>query len=56
MTQPSKHPSPAGTTREPVQPIAGQKPDVEDLNATQDVKDADAGRVKGGVKKTMSTQ
>ena len=56
MTQPSNGPVPAGTTGEPAQPGASKNPGVEDLDVSKDVKDADADRVKGGVKKTMQTQ
>jgi hypothetical protein len=55
VTQPSNGPVPAGTTGEPVQPGAPRNPAVEDLDVAKDVKDADADRVKGGVKKTMQT-
>ena len=52
MTQPDKSPAQANTPAEPVSP----NPSVEDIDATKGVNDADADRVKGGVKKTMQTQ
>jgi hypothetical protein len=53
VTQQSDRPNPA--PNEPAN-SASQSPAVEDLDATKGVSDADANRVKGGVKKTMSTQ
>jgi hypothetical protein len=53
VTQPDSH-LPADTTAKPAD--AAPTPAVENLEGKRDVKDADAERVKGGVKKTMSTQ
>lgn len=55
MTQPDNQ-LPADTNAKPASSDAAQVPAVENLDGARDVKDADADRVKGGVKKTMSTQ
>jgi hypothetical protein len=55
VTQPDDKQIPAGAPAKPDQP-AEHNPAAGDLEAPKTVSDANANLVKGGVKKTMSTQ